>query len=108
MIFGSHTKVSQDFNRAGHYLPVFYGKYANQPALSLLIQDVGNAQKVFRRPEVDVDFFRCPGIGMPEDCAYKLDWDAFFVQGCGEIVSKGMRTESWYPGVPGKFITEAI
>lgn len=48
MIFGSHTEISQDFIRAGHYLPVSYGKYANQPALSLLIQDNPGHEKPSR------------------------------------------------------------
>lgn len=57
---------------------------------------------------MDVDFFRCPGIGMPENFAYELDRDTFFVQCRGKIVPKGMRPEPRYPGVPGKFVTEAI
>lgn len=108
MMFGPHTKVSKDFNRARRYLPAFRGKCAVQLALSFLIQDVGDTQQVFRRPDVDVNFFRRAGIGVPENGAYKLDRDTFFVQGCGEIVSKGMRTEPRYPGVPGKFITETV
>ena len=73
-----------------------------------LIQDVGDPQQVFGRPEVDVDFFRGPGIGMSEDGAYELDGYAFSVQGRGEIMPQCVRAEPWYAGVPGKFITEAI
>ena len=71
-----------------------------------LIQDIGDTQQVLGRPEVDVDFFCGPGIGMPKNGAYELDGDAFSVQGRGEIMTEGMRAEPRYPGVPGKFITE--
>lgn len=57
---------------------------------------------------MDVDFFCCPGIGMSETRTDKLDWYAFFVQGCGEIMSQSMRSEPWYPGVQGKVFTEAV
>jgi len=72
------------------------------------IQNIGDAEQVFRRPEVDVDCFCCPGIGVTEDGTDKLNGNAFFIQDCAEIVAKGMRTETRNPGVLGKFITEAV
>lgn len=73
-----------------------------------LIQDVGDTQQVPGRPNVDVDLLCRPGIGMPETCADELDRYTFSVQGRGEIMPKRMRTEPRYPGVPGKFFTEAV
>jgi len=74
----------------------------------LLIQDVGDAEEIFRRPEVNVNCFCCPGVGMPEACADELNGNAFFIQDCAEIMSQGMRTEARNAGVPGKFFTEAV
>ncbi len=108
MMFGPHTKVSKDFVRARRSLRVSYAKCAVQLALFFLIQDVSDTQQVFRRPEMDVDFFRRPGIGMPENCADELHGDAFSVQRCGEIVPQGMRPEARYPGVPGQTVTKPV
>lgn len=79
-----------------------------QPAPSFLIQDVSDPEKVFRRPEVDIDFFSRPGIGVPEACGNKLYGNTFSVQGRGEVMAECVRPEPGYPGVPGKFFTEAI
>ena len=73
-----------------------------------IIKTISDTQQVFRRPEVDVDFFCRPGIGMPEDGAYELDGDSFYVQVCGEIMPQSMRSKPRYPGVPGKFFAEAV
>ncbi len=108
MMFGSHTKISQNFNGVRHFLRAIRAKYAIQLTPSLLIQDVSDTQQVFRRPEMDVDFFRRPGIGMPENCADELHGDAFSVQRCGEIVPQGMRPEARYPGVPGQTVTKPV
>lgn len=74
----------------------------------LLIQDVGDTQQVFGRPDVNINLLCCPGIGMPKNSTDKLDGDTFSVQGCGEIMPQRMRPEPRYPGVPGKFFTEAV
>lgn len=57
---------------------------------------------------MNVYFFCRPGIGVTEASADELDWNTFFIQGRGEIMPKGMRAEPRYPGVPGKFFTEAV
>ena len=75
---------------------------------SFLIQDVSDAEQIFRRPEMNIDFFCCPGICVPESGTDKLDWDAFSVQGRGEKMTNCVRSEPRYPGVLGKFFTEAI
>jgi len=74
----------------------------------LLIQNVGDAQQVLGRPEVNVNCFCCPGIGVTEACADELNGNAFFIQDCAEIMPQGMRTEARNPGVLGKFFTEAV
>jgi len=107
-MFGSHTTISRHLNRARHYLSVFYGKYANQLALSFLIQDIGDTEQVPGRPDMDINFFCRPGICMAKDGADKLKGYTFPVQICSEIVPKRMRSESRYPGVPGKFFTQAV
>ena len=73
-----------------------------------LIQNVGDTQQVFRRPEVDVDLFGRPGIGVAQAGADELDGNAFFIQDCAEIMAEGMGPELGYPGLPGKFFTEAV
>ena len=107
-MIGSHAKISQNFNGVRHYLRVFYAKYASQLTPSFLIQDVSEAQQVFGGPDMNIDFFCSPGIGVPEASADKLDRDAFFIQGRAEIMSKRMRPEPRYPGFPGKLFTETV
>ena len=75
---------------------------------SSTIQDVSDAEKISRRPEMNVDLLCRSGIGVPEAGANELDWSAFSVHDCAEIVAEGVWSESRYPGVPGKFITEAV
>ena len=75
---------------------------------ALLIQDVGDAQQIFRRPEMNVDCFCCPGIGVAEAGANELDRNAFFIQDCAEIVAERVWSEPRYTGIPGKFFTEAV
>lgn len=72
------------------------------------IQDVSDAEKVSGRPEVDINLFGCPGIGVPEAGTYELNGNAFSVHDCAEIMAECMWAEFGYPGVPGKFITEAV
>jgi len=108
MTFASHTKVSKDFNGARHFLRVSYAKYAKQLAPSLSIQDVGDTQQVFRWPKMNVNLFRRLGVGMSEARADELDGNAFYVQCRGEIMTQRMRPELRYPGLPGKFFTEAV
>jgi len=83
-----------------------HGLRPNLPLL--LIQDVGDTQQVPGRPDMDVDFFCRPGICVAEASADELDGDTFPVQICSEVVPKRMRSESRYPGVTGKFFTQAI
>ena len=73
-----------------------------------IIKTIGDPQEVPGRPEMNVDFFCCPGIGMAEASADELDRDAFFIQGRGEIMPQGMRPEPRYTRVPGKFFTQAV
>ena len=75
---------------------------------SLLIQDIGDTQQICGRPDVDIDFFCGPGIGMAEAIADELDRNAFFIHGRTEIMPKRMRSKPRYPGVPGKLFTEAV
>ena len=73
-----------------------------------IIKTIGYTKKFFRRPDMYVDFFRRPGIGMPKNCANKLDRDAFFVQGRGEVMAECMRPESRYPGVLSQTFTKPV
>jgi len=73
-----------------------------------LIQNISDTQQVFRRPEMDIDFFCCPGIGVAKDNADELNGDVFYIQGRGEIMPQSLRTKSRYPGVPGKFFTKVV
>ncbi|MBA7631127.1 hypothetical protein ES703_38654 [subsurface metagenome] len=73
-----------------------------------LVKTISDSQQVLGRPEMDVDFFCRPGVGMSEANANELDRDTFSVQGSAEIVPECMRSESWYPGMPGKFFTETV
>ena len=73
-----------------------------------IIKTIGDTQQVPGRPEMNVDFFCCPGIGMTEDFANELDRDTLSVQGRAEIMPERMRPEPRYSGVPGKFFTEAL
>ena len=76
--------------------------------MRILIQDVGDTQQVLGRPEMDVDSFGRPCIGMAEASADELDRDAFFVECRAEIMSDCVRPEPPYPGMLGKFFTEAV
>jgi len=76
--------------------------------MMMLVETIGYAQEVFGRPEMDIDSFGRSRIGVPEASADELDRDAFDVQFRCEIMPQRMRSESRYPGVPGKFFTEAV
>lgn len=73
-----------------------------------IIQTIGDTEQVSGRPKMNVDFFRCPGIGVTEDFANELDRDTFYIQGCAEIMPDCVRPESRYRGVLGKFFTETV
>lgn len=105
-----HQKLSKSFSESwGQAFPAsILLVVCGSTGPSFLIQDVGDSQEVLGRPDVDVDFFCCPGIGMAEDGTNKLNRDAFFIQGRGEIVAQGVRSEPGYPGVPGEFLTEMV
>ncbi|MBA7631126.1 hypothetical protein ES703_38653 [subsurface metagenome] len=45
MVFGPHTKISQDFSRASRHLRVSYAKCAVQLALFFIIQNVGDIEQ---------------------------------------------------------------
>lgn len=57
---------------------------------------------------MDIDLFGCPGIGVAETFGNKLYGDTFSIQSCSEVVTQGMRPESRYPGIVGKFFTETV
>ena len=75
---------------------------------ALLIQDIGDPQQVLGWPKMDINCFCCPGVGVPETCANKLNGNAFFIHSRAEIMPQGMRTEARNPGVPGKLYTETV
>lgn len=75
---------------------------------ALLIQNISNPQQVLGWPEMDINCFCCPGIGVAEAGADELDRYAFFIQDCAEIVAERVWSEPRYPGVFGKFFTEAV
>lgn len=108
MIISSYATISQTLTRASCYLRTFCAKCTSRLALSFLIQDVSDTQQVLGRPEMDVDSFGRPGIGVAETSADELDRNTFFIKGRAEIMADCMWSEPRYPGVPGKFFTEAV
>jgi len=107
-MIGPQTKISKDFFRVSRHVPVSCGKCAVQLTLLFLIKNVSNPQKIPGRPDMDIDFFCCSGIGMSKAGGNKLDGDTFCVKRCCEIMPQSLRTKSRYPGVPGKFFTQII
>ena len=110
MIFGSHAKVSRNFIRAGHFLFSIFILRLNaiHPALTFSIQNIGYTQQITGWPDMNIDLFRRPCIGMPKAFGNKLDGDTFYIQGRGEIVPQGMRPEPWYPGMFGQTFTKPV
>lgn len=86
--------------------PETIGIMPTGPALS--IRTVCNAEQISGWPDVAVDFFRGPCIGVAEDLADELDGDALFVKGGAEIMAQGVWAETGYIGSFGESFAEAV
>ena len=107
MKFGPHGNFKR-FYQGESLHSIIQRKVRSSSPCPFLIENVSDSEQVFGRPEMDIDFFGRPGIGMAQDCADELDRDAFYVQNRAEIMTECMRAEPRYAGSSGKFFTEAV
>ena len=76
--------------------------------LSFLIQDICYTEQISGWPYMNIDFFRRPGVCVPENDADELDGDIFYIQCCGKVMAQGVGPKTRYPGVPGKFFAKIV
>ena len=98
---------SEDIFRGLSMPGVFY-ECGSLFTMMMLVKTIGYAQQIFRRPDMNIDLLCSLGIGMSKTGGNKLDGDTFCVKRCCEIMPQSMRSESRYPGVPGKFFTQTV